>query len=97
MSREIMQEGKNWYVRNTGKHSSILEWREGVDFNDVSTNPIEGARKTYECPRGHNFTTNTPIVIAVDDDPEYNSGPICSYCYVDWFKVNLNAKEGNGA
>jgi len=56
--------------------------------------PIEGeAKKNYECPRGHKFNTATPIIIAVDDDPEYNSGPICGYCYVDWFKVNLNAKE----
>ena len=50
-------------------------------------------KKLYECPRGHTFITSTPIVIAVDDDPNYNSGPICGYCYVDWFKVNLNAKE----
>lgn len=49
--------------------------------------------KKYECPRGHKFTTTNPIIIAVDDEPEYNSGPICSYCYVDWFKLNLNAKE----
>ncbi len=93
--REIMQEGKNWHVRSTGKHSSVLECKDGV-FDNVSANPIEGANKTYECPRGHNFKTDTPIVIAVDNDPDYNSGPICSYCYVDWFRVNLNAKEGNG-
>ena len=49
----------------------------------------------YECPRGHTFKTSTPIIIAVDDDPNYNSGPICSYCYVDWFKLNLNAKESS--
>ena len=53
----------------------------------------EETRKEYECPRGHKFMTSSPIIIAVDDDPEYNSGPICGYCYVDWFKVNLNAKE----
>ena len=52
-----------------------------------------GTQKEYECPRGHRIPTNTPIIKAVDDDPEYNSGPICGYCYVDWFKVNLNAKE----
>ena len=47
----------------------------------------------YSCPRGHSFITDSPIVIAVDEDPEYNSGPICSYCYVDWFRKNLNAEE----
>ena len=29
----------------------------------------------------------------VDNDPDYNTGPVCAYCYVDWFKVNLNADE----
>jgi enterochelin esterase-like enzyme len=52
--------------------------------------------KVYSCPRGHTFTTNNPIVIAVDGDSNYNSGPICGYCYVDWFKVNLNANEERG-
>jgi len=49
--------------------------------------------KVYLCPRGHTFKTDSPIIIAVEDDPEYNSGPICSYCYVDWFKVNVNSEE----
>ena len=49
--------------------------------------------KEYACPRGHTFKTTSPIVVAVDEDPEYNTGPICSYCYVDWFKANLNANE----
>jgi len=53
----------------------------------------EKGNKLYECPRGHQFITDSPIIIAVDNDPDYNSGPICAYCYVDWFKVNLNAKE----
>ena len=52
-----------------------------------------GEKKKYICPRGHTFVTDSPIVIAVEDDPEYNSGPICGYCYVDWFKVNINAEE----
>ena len=50
-------------------------------------------RKRYICPRGHTFETDSPIVIVVEDNPEYNSGPICDYCYVDWFKANLNAEE----
>ena len=52
-----------------------------------------GSTKEYACPRGHTFKTASPIVVAVDEDPEYNTGPICSYCYVDWFKANLNANE----
>ena len=47
----------------------------------------------YRCPRGHAFSTDTPMIIAVDDDPDCNSGVICPYCYVDWFKVNMNAEE----
>jgi len=53
----------------------------------------ETTSKTYSCPRGHTFKTNNPIVIAVDGDNDYNTGPICGYCYVDWFKLNLNANE----
>jgi len=49
--------------------------------------------KEYTCPRGHTFKSKSPIIVAVDEDPEYNTGPICSYCYVDWFKANLNANE----
>ena len=52
--------------------------------------------KAYTCPRGHTFLSKSPIVVAVDEDPEYNTGPICSYCYVDWFKANLNANEVTG-
>ena len=59
------------------------------------TNVGQPVINAYEFPRGHTFKTNNPIVIAVDDDPDYNSGPICGYCYVDWFKVNLNATEDN--
>jgi len=47
----------------------------------------------YRCPRGHTFSTDAPMIIAVDDDPEYNSGVICPYCYVDLFKFNMNAEE----
>ena len=51
------------------------------------------SKKEYVCPRGHTFQTDSPIVIAVDNDPDYNTGPVCAYCYVDWLKVNLNADE----
>jgi len=60
-------------------------WRQDKAEDTIS--------KKYTCPRGHAFQTNNPIVIAVDGDIEYNSGPICGYCYVDWFKVNINANE----
>ena len=53
----------------------------------------ETEKKQYACPRGHTFVTASPIIVSVDDDPEYNTGPVCGYCYVDWFKVNLNATE----
>ena len=53
----------------------------------------DSGSRNYRCPKGHKFTTSSPIIIAVDNDPEYNSGPVCSYCYVDWFKVNVNAEE----
>jgi hypothetical protein len=71
--------------------------KEGMRFRKeiVQTEDKESAAlsKLYSCPRGHTFETNNPIVIAVDGDTNYNSGPICGYCYVDWFKVNLNANE----
>ena len=60
---------------------------------DVLSQIEEGVQKAYACPRGHTFKTSSPIIVAVDDDPEYNTGPICGYCYVDWFKANLNANE----
>ena len=56
-------------------------------------NKEDGTVKNYICPKRHTFSTSNPIVVAVEDDPEYNSGPICTYCYVDWFKVNVNAEE----
>ena len=62
-------------------------------ISDVSSSVNDGIVKQYSCPRGHVFTTSSPIVVAVDEDPEYNTGPICGYCYVDWFKANLNANE----
>tara|TARA_Y100000310_G_scaffold336618_1_gene421659 strand:+ start:523 stop:792 length:270 start_codon:yes stop_codon:yes gene_type:complete len=53
----------------------------------------DSREKKFSCPRGHTFTTDSPIVIAVAEEPEYNTGPICSYCYVNWFKANVNASE----
>ena len=50
-------------------------------------------RRTYTCPRGHNFTTANPLIIAVENEPEYNTGPICTYCLVDWHKRNVNAEQ----
>ena len=74
-----------WSVRSTGTHSSeLIKVAEDIE---------DSISKVFTCPRGHTFKTNNPIIIAVDGDSEYNSGPICGYCYVDWFKVNLNANE----
>ena len=82
MINDVLQ---SWAVERTSKHGSKLNY---------TVEPIEDSvTKTYTCPRGHTFKTNNPIIIAVDGDAEYNSGPICGYCYVDWFKVNLNADE----
>ena len=47
----------------------------------------------YTCPRGHTFKTDTPMIVEVPDEPEYNSGIVCPYCYVDWFQLNVNAEE----
>jgi hypothetical protein len=72
----------------------LMYWRIVKPNKYVSEDKEEDmSSKKYTCPRGHTFKTNNPIVIAVDGDTEYNSGPICGYCYVDWFKVNLNANE----
>tara|TARA_R110002020_G_C15769279_1_gene727980 strand:+ start:192 stop:380 length:189 start_codon:yes stop_codon:yes gene_type:complete len=49
------------------------------------------SKQKYVCPRGHTFETDSPIIIAVENDPEYNSGVVCPYCYVNWFKLNVSA------
>ena len=51
--------------------------------------------KKYQCPRGHRYETSTPLEIAVNEDPNYHTGPLCPYCLVDWHKNNLNAEEVN--
>ena len=86
---------KKWDIERTSKHSSRLIWKDDGVFGNVTRieQIDDSVTKTYSCPRGHTFKTNNPIVIAVDGDNEYNSGPICGYCYVNWFKVNLNASE----
>jgi len=86
---------KKWKTERTGKHSSKLIWTDDGIFGNVTRieQMDDTISKSYSCPRGHSFKTNNPIIIAVDGDTEYNSGPICGYCYVDWFKVNLNANE----
>ena len=92
MTNDILNKG-NWDIVKTGKYSSKLTWHSDGVFGGVkvqTNGPVD-----YECPRGHKFQTANPIIIAVEDDLEYNSGPICSYCYVDWFKLNLNAKESS--
>jgi len=86
---------KNWRIDRTSKYGSRLIYTDDGVFGNVQRieQMDDSVTKTYNCPRGHTFKTNNPIIIAVDGDTEYNSGPICGYCYVDWFKVNLNANE----
>ena len=91
MTNDVLQKD-NWEVVRTGKYSSRLTWKNDGIFGNVEQID-DASSKTYACPRGHTFQTNNPIIIAVDGDTDYNSGPICGYCYVDWFKVNLNASE----
>lgn len=56
--------------------------------------PIEESSvHNYCCPRGHTFNTANPLIIAVENDTEYNTGPICVYCLVDWHKRNVNAEQ----
>ena len=92
MTNEVL---KNWRIDRTSKHGSRLIYTDDGIFGNVQRiEQIDDTiSKSYTCPRGHAFKTNNPIIIAVDGDTEYNSGPICGYCYVDWFKVNLNANE----
>ena len=60
---------------------------------DMPPKKIEEGAKVYSCPRGHNFRTSNPLIIAVENEPEYNTGPICTYCLVDWHKRNVNAEQ----
>jgi len=57
--------------------------------------PIEEGGQEYTCPRGHTFITQNPLIIAVENNPDYNSGPICSYCLVDWHRNNVNAETSS--
>ena len=52
----------------TGEHSSKLVYTDdGIFGNVIRVEPMEDTvSKTYNCPRGHTFKTNNPIVIAVD-------------------------------
>lgn len=94
MTNDILNDG-DWNVVKTGKHSSKLVWHRHEDGMFGRVRKASSTETNYECPRGHTFKTTNPIIIAVEDEPEYNSGPICSYCYVDWFKLNLNARESS--
>jgi len=58
---------------------------------------IMADKQTYTCPKGHYFETDAPIIIAVDNDPEYNSGVVCPYCYVNWFRLNVSAEASSKA
>ena len=47
---------------------------------------------TFKCPRGHIYEAPEPFII---DPPDMaiNSGPVCVYCFANWFHVNLGAEE----
>lgn len=64
-----------------------------INTNNIKMFTINVDKKSYGCLRGHTFSTSNPIIIAVDEDPEYNSGPVCPYCYVNWFRMNVGADE----
>ena len=94
----IDKETDDWKLVRTGNFSSKLVWKDDGVFGNVEDKALsfrinEESKKKFQCPRGHTFTTSSPIIVAVDDEPEVNSGPICSYCYVNWFRANLNATE----
>ena len=92
---------ENKFIRKGSHNPPRFAWKQSgsavtSESSSVTTGAAESVpepSKKYVCPRGHSFSTNSPIVVAVDNDPDYNTGPICGYCYVDWFKVNLNADE----
>ena len=96
---EVIRDDDHWTIIKTGEYSSKMIWKnDGIFGNveDISLNyklNEEKTEKKFQCPRGHTFTTKTPIVVAVEEDPEVNSGPVCTYCYVAWFKANVNAVE----
>ena len=77
----------------TGEKNTVLK-KENILYLDTVgwTQAYEEEPKEYRCPRGHTFQTKSPLIIAVESNPEYNSGPICSYCLVDWHRNNVNAE-----
>ena len=77
----------------TGEKNTVLKtenilYLDTVGWSEVSD---ETESNSYVCPRGHTFQSKNPLVIAVESNPEYNSGPICGYCLVDWHRNNVNA------
>ena len=61
-------------------------------YHHVQDDGKDTTAENYWCHRGHKFQSSSPLVIAVDGNPDYNSGPICSYCLVDWYRNNINAE-----
>ena len=78
-----------------GDENTVLK-TENIYYLDTvgwSKNTEDTEPQEYKCPRGHTFQSKSPRVIAVESNPEYNSGPICSYCLVDWHRNNVNAEN----
>ena len=77
----------------TGEKNTLLKTENILYLDTVGweTASEDAEVKEYTCPRGHSFHTKSPLVIAVESNPDYNSGPICAYCLVDWHRKNVNA------
>ena len=91
-TRKLMKINSNIPTRgkqNTVNRTENIYYMDTVGWSEASED-VEP--KSYVCPRGHTFQSKNPLVIAVESNPEYNSGPICGYCLVDWHRNNVNAE-----
>lgn len=47
----------------------------------------------FTCPNGHSWAANARFEVFVTEKPDYRTGPLCPYCYVDFMKKACPAKE----
>lgn len=52
--------------------------------------PIVGQAKTYKCRRDHKFQSAQPFVMGMRD---YNTGPMCPFCHIDWMRAMFGVEE----
>ena len=88
----VIQKGHLNPPRFAWSRSGSAGTSDASSFTIGAAESVTEPAKNYVCPRGHSFSTNAPIVVAVDNDPDYNTGPICGYCLVDWHRNNVNAE-----